>query len=207
MFLLRPPDLLRHGPFLERENVCNSQENGVHTRCAAIVNHRAIVNLLRRVNLLQRSIFSTAGSFGWHKFRKVQKASYGGARLRQHHSCQKALCNRCPAHLVTRPALQKNFVNIFFVFAWEFYIEKWREFLVNFFWSPSPTKRSTKSPRKNRGKFGAKFGAKFGTKIRKIRETFVLQLFWPNTWEANNCDRLARLQGPPFPKTIKVCQK
>ena len=29
-------------------------------------------------------------------------------------------------------------------------------------------------------KFGAKFGAKFGTKIRKIRETFVLQLSWPN---------------------------
>ena len=37
----------------------------------------------------------------------------------------------------------------------------------DFFWSPSPTKRSTKSPRKIQGKFGAKFGAKFGTKIRK----------------------------------------
>ena len=60
----------------------------------------------------------------------------------------------------------------FFVFAWEFYIEKRRGFLVNFFWSPSPTKRSTKSLR-------GKFGAKFGTRIRKIRETFVLQLFWP----------------------------
>ena len=46
---------------------------------------------------------------------------------------------------------------------------------MNFFWSPSPTKRSTKNPRKIRGKFGAKFGAK----IRKIRETFVLQLLWP----------------------------
>ena len=55
VFLLRPPDLLRHGPFLERENVCNSQENGVHTRCAAIVvNHRAIVKkILRVVNLLR----------------------------------------------------------------------------------------------------------------------------------------------------------
>ena len=30
---------------------------------------------------------------------------------------------------------------------------------MNFFCSPSPTKRSTKSPRKIRGKFGAKFGA------------------------------------------------
>ena len=77
---------------------------------------------------------------------------------------------------LTVPALQKHFVNIFFVFAWEFCIEKRRGFLVNFFWSPSPTKRSTKNPRKIRGKFGAKFGAKFGTKIRKIRETFVLQL-------------------------------
>ena len=72
-------------------------------------------------------------------------------------------------HHVTLPALQKNFVNIFFVFAWEFCIEKWQGFWVNFSWSPSPTKRSTKSPRKIRGKFGAKFGAKFGTKIRKIR--------------------------------------
>ena len=29
---------------------------------------------------------------------------------------------------VTLPALQKHFVNIFFVFAWEFCIEKWRGF-------------------------------------------------------------------------------
>ena len=78
---------------------------------------------------------------------------------------------------LTLHALQKTFVNIFFVFAWKFCIEKWRGFLVNFFWSPFPTKRSTKNPRKNRGEFGAKFGAKSGTKIRKIRGTFVLQLF------------------------------
>ena len=82
---------------------------------------------------------------------------------------------RCPN--LTLPPLQKNFVNIFFVLAWEFCIEKWRGFLVNFFWSPFPTKRSTKTPQKIRGKFGAKFGAKFGTKIRKIRGTFVLRLF------------------------------
>ena len=74
----------------------------------------------------------------------------------------------------------EEFCEYFSVFAWEFCIEKWRGFLVNFFWSPSPTKRSTKSPRKIRGKFGANFGAKFGTKIRKIQETLVLQLFWPN---------------------------
>ena len=68
-------------------------------------------------------------------------------------------CGKCCA-LITLPALQKNFVNIFFVFAWEFCIEKWRGFLVIFFWSPSPTKRSTKNPQNIRGKFGAKFGAK-----------------------------------------------
>ena len=34
--------------------------------------------------------------------------------------------------LLTLPALQKKFVNIFCVFAWEFCIEKWRGFLVNF---------------------------------------------------------------------------
>ena len=71
----------------------------------------------------------------------------------------------------------EEFVNIFFVLAAEFCIEKWVGILLNFFWSPSPAKRSTKNPRKTRGKFGAKFGAKFGTKIRKnLRETFVLQL-------------------------------
>ena len=49
---------------MKRKNVCNSQEKGVcsRRRCAAIVNHYAIVNLLRRVNLLQHTIFSTAGS-------------------------------------------------------------------------------------------------------------------------------------------------
>ena len=78
---------------------------------------------------------------------------------------------------LTLPALQKTFVYVFFEFAWEFYIEKWRGFLVNFFWSPFPTKRSTKTPQKIRGKSGAKFGTKFGTKIRKIRATFVLQIF------------------------------
>ena len=36
----------------------------MRTPCAAIVNHYAVVSLLRRANLLRRSIFSTAGSFG-----------------------------------------------------------------------------------------------------------------------------------------------
>ena len=50
VFLLRRPDLLRRGPFSERENACNSQENDVRTRCAAIVNRRAVLKILRVVN-------------------------------------------------------------------------------------------------------------------------------------------------------------
>ena len=38
----------------------------------------------------------------------------------------------------------EEFCEFFFVFASEFCIEKWRGFLVNFFCSPFPTKRSTK---------------------------------------------------------------
>ena len=49
MFLLRPPNLLRRGPFLVRKNVCNSQEIGVRTRRTAIVNHPAVLKILRVV--------------------------------------------------------------------------------------------------------------------------------------------------------------
>ena len=52
VFLLRPPNLVRRGPFFERKNVCNSQEHGVQTRRAAIVNHPAVLKILRVVNLL-----------------------------------------------------------------------------------------------------------------------------------------------------------
>ena len=52
VFLLRPPNLLRRGPFFERKNVCNSQENGVRARCAAMVNHTAVRKILRVVNVL-----------------------------------------------------------------------------------------------------------------------------------------------------------
>ena len=65
VFLLRPPDLLRWEPLSEGKNVCNFQENCVRTRCGVIANHYAIVNLLRQVNLLRRSKFTLAGSFGW----------------------------------------------------------------------------------------------------------------------------------------------
>ena len=104
---------------------------------------------------------------------------------RKFHDFPPLLGSQHPSPHVTLPALQKNFVNIFFVFAWEFCIEKWRGFLVNFFCSPSPTKRSTTNPRNIWEKFGAKFGAKFGTKIRKIRKTFVVKnlcTFEPQIW-------------------------
>ena len=66
VFLLRPPDLLRLVPFSERENVCNSQENGARTRCAAIVNRKVIVQILRVVNLLRVVFLVRQGPLGIH---------------------------------------------------------------------------------------------------------------------------------------------
>ena len=74
VFLLRPPYLLRHRPFYERKNVCNCQENGVHTRCAAIVNHCVVVNLLRRVNLLRVVFLVRRGPLGSFVHSHVQLA-------------------------------------------------------------------------------------------------------------------------------------
>ena len=68
VFLLRPPNLLRRGRLLERENVCNFQENGVPTRDAAIVNHSAIVNSLRVVNLLRVLFLVRRGPLGWRAY-------------------------------------------------------------------------------------------------------------------------------------------
>ena len=63
--ILRPPYLLRHGPFFERKFcVCNFQENGVRTRRAATVNHPAIVETLRVVNLLRVVFLVRRGPFG-----------------------------------------------------------------------------------------------------------------------------------------------
>ena len=86
-----PPDLLRWEPFFERKNVCNSQENGVHTRCAAIVNHHAIANALRRVNLLRCSIFSTAGSLGHFRFQEKKQGKEGQGSA----SNNSAICTMC----------------------------------------------------------------------------------------------------------------
>ena len=43
--------------------------------------------------------------------------------------------SRPKPYLVTLPALQRTFVDSFFELAWEFSVEKWRGFLVKFFWS------------------------------------------------------------------------
>ena len=64
VFLLRPPNLVRSGPFFERKNVCNSQESGVRTRCAAIVNHPAVLKIVRVVNLLRVLFLVRRGSLG-----------------------------------------------------------------------------------------------------------------------------------------------
>ena len=65
VFLLRPPkNLVRRGPFFERKNVYNSQENGVRTRCAVIVNHPAVLKILRVVNLLRVVFLVRRGPLG-----------------------------------------------------------------------------------------------------------------------------------------------
>ena len=62
-----PPNLARRGPFFERKNVCNSQENGVRTRCAAIVNHPAVLKRPRVVNLPRVVFLVRRGSFGYRE--------------------------------------------------------------------------------------------------------------------------------------------
>ena len=64
LFSLRPPNLVRRGPFLVRKNVCNSQETGVRTRRAAIVNHPAVLRILRVVNLLRVVFLVRRGPLG-----------------------------------------------------------------------------------------------------------------------------------------------
>ena len=91
MFLLRPPNLLRRRPSLERENVCNSQETAVRTRYAAIVNHPAVLKILRVVNLLRVLFLVRRGPLGRglprHSSEKSPKAQL---RL----GCRKWECNK-----------------------------------------------------------------------------------------------------------------
>ena len=78
VFLLRPHIYYAVNPSLTGEMSAIPRRNGVGTRCAAIVNliHYAIENLLRRANLLRRSIFSTAGSFGYASFTLTLRQPY-----------------------------------------------------------------------------------------------------------------------------------
>ena len=63
-------------------------------------------------------------------------------------------------------------VDFFFGFAWGFCIENCRGCLVNFFWSPFPTKRNTKTPQKFREKFGANSGQNSGQKFKQKSGNF-----------------------------------
>ena len=66
VFTTRPPFLYyaANPPPLREEMPAKTRKICVSAGVVAIVNHCAIVNLLRIVKLLRRSIFSTAGSFG-----------------------------------------------------------------------------------------------------------------------------------------------
>ena len=77
VFLLRPPNLLRRGPFSDRESVCNLQENGVRTRCAAIVNHRAVLKILRVVNLLRVVFLVRRGPLGLREYPDEKPRTFG----------------------------------------------------------------------------------------------------------------------------------
>ena len=84
VFLLCPPNLVRRGPFFERKNVCNSQENGVRTRCAAIVNHPAVLKILRVVNLIRVLFLVRRGPLGISEEKGLFPAfSSGHVRPRQ----------------------------------------------------------------------------------------------------------------------------
>ena len=64
VFSLRPPDLLRPGRVLQRQNACKNQEKGVCPGVPAIVNHSAIVNSLQIVNLLPVVFLVRPGPLG-----------------------------------------------------------------------------------------------------------------------------------------------
>ena len=67
--------------------------------------------------------------------------------------------------IITLPALQKSFVNIFSVFAWEFCIEKWRGF---FGWIFSGLRLPRSEARKVLEKFGENSGQNSGRKFEKF---------------------------------------
>ena len=93
VFSLRPPNLLRHGPLLERENVCNFQEWCPHKTRRDSKSPRRTKNTTRS-KFTTRSIFSTAGSFGCGNFQAFLLESpsrIGG--MAHHHSERKNRLN------------------------------------------------------------------------------------------------------------------
>ena len=81
-----PPQFTTPWTFFERNNGCNSQANGVRTRCAAIVNHPTVLKRLRVVNLLRVVFLVRRGSLG--------DIAFVGVYFCRHfhvHSCQHCL--------------------------------------------------------------------------------------------------------------------
>ena len=100
-------------------------------------------------------------SFGQESPRQTKPKKGQFMNLSRGHSGKKVRCvNR---YFARSP---ENFVDFFFELAWVFCIEKWRGFLVNFFWSSV----SHETKHENSSKISGKIRS-------KIRETFVLQLF------------------------------
>ena len=86
---------------------------------------------------------------------------------------QKAPLDKPPLRLpeVTLPPLQKHFVNIFFVFAWEFCIEKWRVFFGEFFLVSVSHEMKHENSSNNSGKIRNKTpGQNSGQKFEKFGE-------------------------------------
>ena len=107
----------------------------------------------------------------------------------------------------------ETFCEYFFVFAWEFCIEKWRGFLVNLFWSPFPTKRSMKTPQKIGENSDRNSGQNPGQKFEKFGElsfcdfsdlTESLKKFFPGLL-ARSVKEMSKVPKDPK-KESKRCQ-
>ena len=79
-----------------RKNVCNSHETGVRTRRAAIVNHPAVLKILRVVNLLRVVFLVRRGPLG----QRIAKGA-GGKGPRQKTSKSVKKCQKVFRHFST----------------------------------------------------------------------------------------------------------
>ena len=94
-------------------------------------------------------------------------------------------------NFVTLPALQKNFVNIFFVFAWEFCIEKWRGFLVNFSGLRLPRNEARKLLKKFGENSEQNSGKNSGRKFEKFGKLSFCNFPDLKFWGVSFCRRAA----------------